>query len=111
MFPKESILRKSREFNRVYREGKRFRGEGFSLIVLENGERRSRIGVSIHRKLKGAVKRNRIKRIVRESFRLHQRQYPVNCDIVFAIRPDFNAESPQEIIQVVAQIVSPTSVS
>lgn len=67
--------------------------------------------MSIHSKLKGAAKRNRIKRIIRESFRLEQRQYPANSDIVFAIRLDFNAESPQEVIQVVSQLVSPTSVS
>ncbi len=103
-FPKTSILRKSWEFDQVYRGGKRYRGKGFSLIVLSNQYGYSRIGISVHRRLKGAAKRNRIKRIIRESFRLQQKQYPSESDIVFAVRPDFALDTPAEITQAVISL-------
>jgi len=65
----------------------------------------SRIGISVHRKIRGAVKRNRIKRIIRESFRLWQKQYPAGADIVFAVRPDFPCLHPEDIRAVVASLV------
>lgn len=98
------MLRKGREFDKVYREGERCHGKGFSLIVIPNELGYNRIGISIHRKLKGAVKRNRIKRIVRESFRLERLLYPECADIVFAIRPDFSLSSPALISASVARL-------
>ncbi len=88
----------------VYRQGKRWHGKGFSLIFCPNELGYNRIGISIHRKLKGAVKRNRIKRIVRESFRLERSLYPQCADIVFAVRPDFSLKSPAEIASSVAKL-------
>ena len=102
--PKTALLRKGREFEKVYRKGKRRRCEGYSLIYCANDLGYNRIGISIHRKLKGVVKRNRIKRIVRESFRLHRRLYPECADIVFAVRPDFSFQSPAEISSSVEKI-------
>lgn len=98
------MLRKGREFDKVYREGTRYHGKGFSLIFIPNTLGYNRIGISIHRKLKGAVKRNRIKRIVRESFRLERLLYPECADIVFAIRPDFSLSSPALISASVARL-------
>ncbi len=79
-------------------------GKGFSLIFCPNELGINRIGISIHRKLRGAVKRNRIKRIIRESFRLDRTEYPVCADIVFAVRLDFPLQSPAEISGAVASL-------
>jgi ribonuclease P protein component len=87
--PKDSLLRKSREFAQVYRKGRRQQGSGFSLIVLANGLASSRLGISVHRLIRGAVRRNRIKRMFREVFRLHRDIFPHSCDIVVTVRPDF----------------------
>ncbi|HBI14297.1 MAG TPA: ribonuclease P protein component [Desulfobulbaceae bacterium] len=87
--PKDNLLRKSREFARVYREGRRLQGAGFSLIVLANNLASSRLGISVHRMVRGAVRRNRIKRMFREVFRLRRDEFPGFCDIVVTVRPDF----------------------
>lgn len=101
--PKTALLRKGREFDKVYRFGTRWRGKGYSLIFCPNDLGYNRIGISIHRKLKGAVKRNRIKRIIRESFRLERLLYPDCADIVFAVRPGFPLKSPADIFLSVAK--------
>ncbi|MCK5070520.1 MAG: ribonuclease P protein component [Desulfocapsa sp.] len=102
--PKTALLRKGREFDRVYRQGIRRHGKGFTLIFCPNELGYNRIGISIHRKLKGAVKRNRVKRIIRESFRLERALYPSGADIVFAVRTDFSLKSPAEITSSVVKL-------
>jgi ribonuclease P protein component len=47
----------------------------------------SRIGISIGRPVGNAVRRNRIKRLLRESFRLMQHDLPRGYDLVIAVRP------------------------
>lgn len=106
--PKIHLLRKGWEFEQVYKQGKRLHGQGFTLIFHPNNLEYSRIGISVHRQIRGAVKRNRIKRIIRESFRLHRELYPAGADIVFAIRPGLGLDSTAEINQAVtgcAQVV------
>jgi ribonuclease P protein component len=98
---KAHLLRKGWEFEQVYKQGKRLHGKGFTLIVRRNDLKLSRMGISIHRQIKGAVKRNRIKRIIRESFRLHRELYPECADIVFAIRPGIDFDSTADINQAV----------
>jgi ribonuclease P protein component len=104
--PKSCLLRKNQDFTTVYRNGSRLHGEGFSLIYLANDLGHNRIGISISRKVKGAVVRNRIKRIFKESFRLNRDIYPGNADIVVAVRPDFSLNSPDLIAQAIKRLVS-----
>ena len=102
---KSSLLRKGWEFERVYSGGNRLHGDGFTLICKPNFSNESRLGISVHRKIRGAVKRNRIKRIIRESFRLYREQYPHSMDIVFAVRPGFSLNHPSDICKVVASLM------
>ncbi len=100
--PKWALLRKTAEYAAVYRQGKRVRGEHFTIIFAANGLDYCRLGISVHG-VKRAVRRNRIKRIVREYFRLErdalQRALAgtsspgEGLDIVFAVRREFAALS------------------
>ncbi len=99
---KSSLLRKGWEFERVYSKGSRLHGNGFTLIYSPDISGHGRLGISVHRKIRGAVKRNRIKRIIRESFRLHPEQYPHAMDVVFAVRPGFSLSHPSDICRAVA---------
>ncbi|THB70935.1 MAG: ribonuclease P protein component [Desulfobulbaceae bacterium] len=108
--PKTCLLRKSEDFDLVYRHGKRLYGPGFSLIYLQMDRDYSRIGISVSRKLKGAVVRNRIKRIFKESFRLNRDLFPVHADIVIAVRPDFALDSPKRITQAVSNLMTAGSI-
>jgi ribonuclease P protein component len=112
--PKSSLLSKPWEYRRVYAQGQRLRGDHFSLIFLANEAGEDRLGISVHG-VKSAVRRNRLKRIVREFYR-HHRAFIGWCraaaippgtgmDVVFAIRSGFAPDSPQEIEQVVREAV------
>lgn len=103
---KTSLLRKGWEFEKVYSKGKRWHGNGYTLICLDNGSAISRLGISVHRKIRGAVKRNRIKRIIRESFRLERKRYPQCVDIVFAVRPEFSCKHPGDICKAVEEVTA-----
>ena len=62
-------IRKGWEFRRCYRGGGRARGDYVSVVVVRNEHQHARLGLSVGKKLGHAVRRNKIKRIVREAFR------------------------------------------
>jgi ribonuclease P protein component len=70
------------EYDAVYREGRRRSSREFTLFVRPNGLEVSRFGWSIKKALGNAVKRNRIRRRLREIFRLHRREIAAGWDIV-----------------------------
>jgi len=58
-----------KDFSRVYRDGRRFEGDFFIFYLLNKEEGKPRIGIVTPKQIGNAVKRNRVKRIIRESFR------------------------------------------
>lgn len=72
-FPRTHRLMGAREFSRVFAAPRRVGGSAFLLLFRPNGLARPRLGLAISKKCaRRAVDRTRLKRIVRESFRLHQ---------------------------------------
>ena len=81
-FPKTARILKTNEFDHLLKSGAKFGNRFFGLsIVLKE---KQRLGIVISRKVGGAVKRNRIKRIVREMFRLSPEKFPQGDVIVIA---------------------------
>jgi len=73
--PRALRLKHEREFRRVYREGTRMRGEHMTVVLLPNELGHPRLGLSVGKRCwKSAVKRNRVRRVFREAFRLAQRE-------------------------------------
>ena len=96
-FPAALRLRKTSDFDRVF--GRRRSAADGLLIVYgcENGLPHPRLGLVVSRKVGGAVRRNRWKRLIREAFRLAQRELPAGLDLVViprgGRRPDRDAIS------------------
>jgi ribonuclease P protein component len=66
-----AYLRGSKDFQKVYRTGKRYEGVLMTAFVLPNNLSHNRFGVTASRKALGnAVQRNRAKRLLKETFRL-----------------------------------------
>ena len=87
---KRRRLSRSGEFDRVYREG---RSHASRYLVVYSfpraGDRaQPRLGVSVGKKVGGAVDRNRVKRLLREAFWKAEGQLPEGHDFVIVARPD-----------------------
>jgi ribonuclease P protein component len=79
-------MRRPAEFKRTYAAGKRFGNEYFTASAQPNGLSWPRLGMSIAaRNLRRAVDRNRVRRLIRESFRAHQQGLP-SVDIIIGAR-------------------------
>ena len=82
----ERRLRRKREFDAVYAHGRRFGNGFFGVTAHVNLKGWPRLGLAVAVKTAGnAVERNRIRRVIRESFRLHQHEIPA-LDLVVSAR-------------------------
>lgn len=88
-FTREERLSGKPAYDRVFREGKAFRTRCMTTLAAPNGLPHSRLGLSVGRKVGGAVRRNRIKRVLREAWRLNKAGRAVPCDIVLIPRRDW----------------------
>jgi len=80
-------LTSSPEFERVYRSGSVYRGRLFSVHVLPNSVGNPRLGLSVSKKVGTAVKRNGVRRRLKEIFRSSADKLPCDLDFVLSARP------------------------
>lgn len=88
-FMPDEHIRLQRDFDRLFREGKPLHFSEFVARALPNGLERSRLGLSVGRRVGNAVRRNRIKRLLREAWRLNRDLLGTPCDVVFVPRPSW----------------------
>ncbi|MFQ5862294.1 MAG: ribonuclease P protein component [Candidatus Brocadiales bacterium] len=86
---KKQRLSKRKDFKRVFEEGEAFRGKNLNAYVLTNSLDFSRLGIMTGKKVGGAVERNRIRRLLRECFRLNKALLGPGLDIVLIPRKGF----------------------
>lgn len=79
-------LRKNRQFQFVYKNGKSYANKYLVMYVKENGLGMNRIGISVSKKVGNSVIRHRVKRLVKESYRLHENVFNSGLDIVIVAR-------------------------
>lgn len=79
---REQHLRRRRDFDRVFADRCSAGDPRMVVYVVRNGLDLTRLGMSVSKRLGKAVQRNRIRRIIRESFRLGQHDIPTGMDIV-----------------------------
>ena len=80
-------LKNSREFGRVYSNGKSYANKYLVMIVLGNDLDCNRIGFSISKKVGNSVVRHYFARILREIYRLHKEVFSSGLDIVIIVKP------------------------
>jgi ribonuclease P protein component len=80
--PNEARLKLKREFDAVFREGGKGVNEALVVYAKSNGLKMNRLGLVVSKKNGKAVRRNRIRRLIREAFRLENPSLPSAYDIV-----------------------------
>jgi ribonuclease P protein component len=82
-------LKKDKEFQAVFREGKKVWIDAILLIIYKpNDLNYRRLGIIVSKKIKKATQRNKVKRRVREFFRRNKDLFPENCDIIIIPHPN-----------------------
>jgi ribonuclease P protein component len=93
-------LSRSADFDRVFRQGRSHAGRELVLYVFPRADGTeggaARLGLSVSRKVGGAVQRNRVKRLLREAFELEGSRLPAGTDAVVVARHEANALAERE---------------
>ena len=96
-YPHSESLKKNRDFQLLYKEGKSRANRYLVLYVKENGLEKNRLGVSVSKKVGNSIVRHRITRLIRESYRLHEEMFHSGWDIVVIARAGAKNASYHEI--------------
>lgn len=100
------MLNKNELFLRVYRKGKRVYHRNFILYYLPNGLAYNRLGIKAGKKLACAVRRNRVRRLVKEGYRLLEPELKNGYDLIFAAKEgSLAADSLAETMQALRRLL------
>lgn len=107
--PRTARLRSQREFRRVYGRGTRAHGKLLIVVALRT-RGGHRLGLAVSRENGTAVRRNKLKRVLREAFRLERPTLAGAFDLVLIPRPREGklllAEARHELVQLVARLAA-----
>ena len=79
-------LRKNRDFQTVYREGTSIANRYLVMYVMKNGLEKNRIGISVSKKVGNSVVRHHLTRLIREGYRLNEKNFRKGSDVVVIAR-------------------------
>lgn len=100
---KDQMVRGQRAFNRIFEEGMRV-GSRHVVLLTSEGEGR-KFGFAVSRKIRGAVRRNRARRLLREAARLNQDEFPDNQHVILLAKAGTEELKCQEVCQEVLTLV------
>ena len=90
-------LKKNKDFQYVYKNGTSKANRYLVMYVLKNQYTKNRLGISVSKKVGNSVVRDRITRLIRESYRLNESAFAENLDIVVIARAGAKDRSYSEI--------------
>jgi ribonuclease P protein component len=85
---KRDRLRLGHDFARVFAARRRAGGRLLVIFVADNGLPWSRLGLSVSRRVGNAVRRNYVRRRIREAFRVSRADLPTGLDIICVAQPE-----------------------
>lgn len=91
-FKNSKGLRKDKEFRKVYQRGKSFANKYLVIYIMKNNLDDNRLGISVSKKIGKAIIRNKVKRRIREAYRLNiDEKLTINgYDVIFIARKPSN---------------------
>ncbi len=103
--PRENRLRRGKDFERVRASGRSWANEWLVLGAQANDLGRVRVGVAASRRVGGAAKRVRARRLIREAVRPRLGRILGGWDLVFIARASLGSATFQEVDRAVAQLL------
>ena len=97
-------LKKNADFQNVYKCGKSFANRYLVMYVKENDLSTNRIGISVSKKVGNSVVRHRVKRLILESYRLHEDMFNSGLDMVIIARTTAKDKSYKDISSAVMHL-------
>ncbi len=101
------VMKDNKKFSACFRKGRFCACSFVTAYYLPNGTGENSVGISLSKKIGGAVERNRAKRIIRAAYRLSEQGFPIGYDIVFAARPAIDGLKTQDIEGFIAKRLLP----
>ncbi|MCT4612974.1 MAG: ribonuclease P protein component [Clostridia bacterium] len=86
-------VRKNTEFKKLYNVGKSAANRNLIIYYKENNENINRLGISVSKKVGNSPIRHRVKRLIKESYRLHEDEIMIGFDIIIIARQSMNGLS------------------
>ena len=96
-YGKEHRITRTVDFWKDPGKRKKFDTEHFLLILRRNNKDARRLGLVVGRKVGGSVSRNRIKRLIREFFRLNKEKIPESSDLIVLAKKDIRIKGYREV--------------
>ncbi len=93
---RERRLRKRDEIIFVLKKGRKIENEDFKIFYTEKTIE-SKVGISVRRKIVNSVKRNRIRRILKEIFRKKREKFKKNIKMMIIVKKDISGKKYDEI--------------
>ena len=103
-------LKKNEDFRNVYKTGRYAAEKELILHVKKNGLDINRIGISVTKKTGNSVVRHRIRRLVKEAYRLNEEKFSRGYDLVFSARKDTKDCTYLSIESVIFRLMKRTGV-
>jgi ribonuclease P protein component len=109
-FTKQQRISTRAEFQKILKNGKKASDGFFRIaIILNPNQNNPKLGIIVSKKIGSAVKRNRIKRVVREIFRLNQTKIISGTNLVVIAKPDCVNKTYQEIEKSLIKLLDRTT--
>ena len=90
-------LKKNKDFQVVYKNGKSYANRYLVLYIRENGMDKNRLGISVSKKVGNSVVRHHLTRLIRESYRLQEEHFQCGFDLVVIARAGAKERSYHDI--------------
>jgi ribonuclease P protein component len=102
---KKEVLRRQKDFDRLYKKGRSFGSKHLVLIYRPNGLAYNRLAFLASKKVGNSVRRNRARRLMKESFRLYSGNIPEGFDILFIARASIGESKRQDVQRSLASVL------
>jgi len=80
-------------FQKIYKQGKSYGNKLLVLFYLKNGLDYNRLGISVSKKNGNSVIRHKIKRLIKEGYRINAKNFKTGYDIIFIARVGIESSS------------------